>query len=134
MGIVDYTVTISLAFSGFGLAAPVIEEKVPKLAILAEQAKAHTKYLGWFGVIGGIIGLVLIPIIFMGTAALGLQLNSFLTVLLGLNIVGCILAIYTGRVLLKSAGSSESNRTGLGFVAIVYGLGMFLLYSVLRFV
>ncbi len=144
MGIVDQAVSISLVFTGFGLAAEVIEKKVPRLSKLTESAKKHPAYLGWFGIIGGILGLVVIPGALIGTSALGYAPNGAGIIMIVFYLIGSVVAVYSGRLILKSRqteaslGESDdpdaSKRHSVGLFAVFYGLSMFLLYSVVRFV
>ena len=140
MGIVDYAVSFVLVGSGLGLAAPVIKEKVPALAQFTNTVKEHPKFVGYFGIIGGALGLLLIPLLlFFTLGSAGMLANLVQLVVAGLYFIGCIFAIVVGVMVLKTFDREtpveqvSPTQTTIGLAAIGYGIFMLVLHFVGRF-
>lgn len=137
MGIVDYAASSVLAISGAALAAPFIEAKMPAAAPFSQSIRQHRKLWAIFGMAGGALGILLIPVILLLVVGFGNLFDSIPVLLIAfLELIGCAMAVGVGFMLFRVRDEAPphdgqldlATMAGLGGVA--YGGALFLLITV----
>ena len=137
MGIVDYAASTCLALSGTALAAPYLESKFPALGGTLTNFTSYRKYLGFFGIIGGGLGLVVIPLVILFVVGIGGLFESLPALFItGLELIGCAATIALGVMIVRKGTSAEPATEQLdldamlGLGGMVYGGFLMLLFGV----
>lgn len=141
MGIVDYAASTALASTGFALAAPYLQTKIPALEPVTRHVYQWAKLFAGFGIIGGGLGLVVAPLLAgWSIHQHGLAANLLVLPVLALLLLGCLGSIGLGIVAFRRPAptephSGELDKTTIaGLAGIAYGGFLWMVFTVMTIV